>query len=124
MEKITAEDLLRRYAAGERNFQQIILEYADLSGVELENISLKGARFSYVNLSSIKLWDCDLTAKFTYCNLTDAVKRGRGVESGEQGGGLEGACTPTNRERPGRAGLNTHVPLRFTASLRDAARTG
>ncbi|AHJ28966.1 hypothetical protein NSP_26380 [Nodularia spumigena CCY9414] len=29
---------------------------------------------------------------------------------------MEGACTPTNRERPGRTGLDTHVPLRFTAS--------
>ena len=44
------------------------------------------------------------------------VKRGMGAGSREQGGGLEGACTPTNRERPGRAGLDTHVPLRFTAS--------
>nr|MDZ8058409.1 pentapeptide repeat-containing protein [Nostoc sp. EkiNYC01] len=72
-ERITAEDLLRRYAAGERDFQQIILEYANLSGVELQNISLKGARFSYVNLSGIKLRDCILKAQFTYCNFTDAV---------------------------------------------------
>ncbi len=71
MEKITAEDLLRRYAAGCRDFQGILIEYGDLSGVELQNIDLGGARFSYVNLSSIKLWDCDLGAEFSYCNLRD-----------------------------------------------------
>ncbi|HEY9798778.1 MAG TPA: hypothetical protein V6D25_00350, partial [Leptolyngbyaceae cyanobacterium] len=35
--------------------------------------------------------------------------------SREQGGCSNGSCSPTNRERPGRAGLDTHVPLRFTA---------
>ena len=35
--KITVEELLERYTAGERNFEKIILEYADLSGVELRN---------------------------------------------------------------------------------------
>ncbi|HEY9803952.1 MAG TPA: hypothetical protein V6D25_26685, partial [Leptolyngbyaceae cyanobacterium] len=43
------------------------------------------------------------------------VKRGRGAGSREQGGCSNGSCSPTNRERPGRAGLDTHVPLRFTA---------
>jgi uncharacterized protein YjbI with pentapeptide repeats len=72
-ERITVEELLKRYAAGERNFQQIILEYADLSGVELRRIDLRGARFSYVNLSSIKLWDYNLKAEFIYCNFRDAL---------------------------------------------------
>ncbi len=51
-----------------------------------------------------------------FSNWRSKVKRGRGAGSREQGGGLEGARKPTNRERPGRAGLDTHVPLRFTAS--------
>lgn len=71
--KVTLEEFLKRYAAGERDFKQIILEYADLSGAELQNISLRGARFSYVNLSSIKLWDCNLTAEFIYCNFRDTL---------------------------------------------------
>jgi len=45
-ERITAEELLRRYAAGERDFQNIILEYADLSGVELQKIDITGAQFN------------------------------------------------------------------------------
>ncbi|MBE8990878.1 pentapeptide repeat-containing protein [Nostoc sp. LEGE 12450] len=72
-ERVTVEEFLRRYAAGERDFQQILLEYADLSGVELKGISLDGAQFSYVNLSSIKLWDCNLKAQFIYCNFRDAL---------------------------------------------------
>ncbi len=42
-ERITVEELLRRYAAGDRDFQNIILEYADLSGVEMQNIDLTSA---------------------------------------------------------------------------------
>ncbi|MBN3870613.1 pentapeptide repeat-containing protein [Nostoc sp. JL33] len=72
-ERVTVEEFLRRYAAGERDFQQILLEYADLSGVELQGINLDGAQFSYVNLSSIKLRHCDLRAEFIYCNFRDAL---------------------------------------------------
>lgn len=71
--KITVEELLQAYAAGERDFTQIILEYANLSGVELRNLDLGGAQFSYVNLSSIQLRQCDLRAEFIYCNFTNAV---------------------------------------------------
>ena len=67
-----AEELLRRYAAGERDFQRIILEYTNLSGVELQGIDLRDARFSYVNLSCINLRHCSLSAEFSYCNLRDA----------------------------------------------------
>lgn len=72
-ERVTVEEFLRRYAAGERNFQQIILEYAELSGAELQNISLIGAKFRYVNLSGIKLRSCNLIgSEFCYCNLRNA----------------------------------------------------
>ncbi|MEH1935118.1 MAG: pentapeptide repeat-containing protein [Nostoc sp.] len=73
MEKITAEDLLRRYAAGCRDFQRILIEYADLSGVELQNIDLGHAKFRYVNLSSTNLRSCNLIgSEFCYCNLRNA----------------------------------------------------
>ncbi|MEH2179883.1 pentapeptide repeat-containing protein [Nostoc sp.] len=72
-ERITAENLLRRYAAGERDFQRILLEYADLSEGELQCIDLRGAQFSYVNLSSINLRHCCLTAEFIYCNFRNAL---------------------------------------------------
>ncbi|MEM6753909.1 MAG: pentapeptide repeat-containing protein [Cyanobacteria bacterium P01_C01_bin.38] len=71
--KITVEELLERYEKGERDFSKIILEYADLSGVELRNLSFGGAILSYVNLSNIKLECCNLRAEFMYCNFTNAV---------------------------------------------------
>lgn len=72
-ERITVEELLRRYAAGERGFQNIILEYADLSGVELQNIDLTEAQFNYVNLSGLSLHRCELGgANFLNCNLKEA----------------------------------------------------
>ncbi|MEH2380364.1 MAG: pentapeptide repeat-containing protein [Nostoc sp.] len=80
-ERVTVEEFLRRYAAGERDFQQILLEYADLSGVELQGINLDGAQFCYVNLSSIKLWYCNLKAQFIYCNFRDALIENCDLES-------------------------------------------
>lgn len=72
-ERITVEELLRRYAAGERGFQNIILEYANLSGVELQNIDLTEAQFNYVNLSGLNLHRCELRgANFLNCNLREA----------------------------------------------------
>ena len=72
-EKITVEELLRQYAAGDRDFRNIILEYADLSGVELQNIDLSGDQFNYVNLSRLNLHRCELgSAQFWYCNFTEA----------------------------------------------------
>jgi uncharacterized protein YjbI with pentapeptide repeats len=72
-ERITREELLQRYAAGERDLQHIILEYADLNGVELQNIDLRGAQFNYVNLSRLNLHRCELgSAQFWYCNFREA----------------------------------------------------
>ncbi|MEG3875923.1 pentapeptide repeat-containing protein [Microcoleus sp. herbarium7] len=81
-ERITVEELLRRYAAGDRDFRHIILEYADLSGVELQNIDLTSAQFNYVNLSGINLNMCKLrSAQFWYCNFTDAKIYNSDLES-------------------------------------------
>ena len=68
-----AEELLRRYSDGQRDFQRIILKYADLSGVELQNIDLTEAQFNYVNLSGLNLHRCELGgAEFLNCNLREA----------------------------------------------------
>ncbi|KAI9130830.1 pentapeptide repeat-containing protein [Acaryochloris sp. CCMEE 5410] len=53
---MTAEELLERYAAGERDFSGINLEGADLSGHELQGIILRGA-----NLRKVDLRDSDLS---------------------------------------------------------------
>ena len=79
--KITAKQFFRRYEKGERDFQHILLEYADLSGAELQGIEMGGAQFNYVNLSGIKLKDCNLSATFTYCNFTNAKIASCNLES-------------------------------------------
>ncbi|WP_299407558.1 pentapeptide repeat-containing protein [Acaryochloris sp. IP29b_bin.148] len=44
---MTAEELLERYAAGERDFRQSKLEYADLSG-----FTLRGCDFTESHLEN------------------------------------------------------------------------
>ncbi|MEG4303605.1 pentapeptide repeat-containing protein [Microcoleus sp. D3_18a_C4] len=48
---LSAEELLRRYGEGERNFQDKILHRVDLSGADLRDIDLSRSRLSYVNFS-------------------------------------------------------------------------
>lgn len=48
---LPAQELLARYAAGERNFERIVLHRADLSGANLCFAQMIDASFSYVNFS-------------------------------------------------------------------------
>jgi len=48
---LSAEELLRRYGEGERNFQDKILHRVDVSGADLRDIDLSRSRLSYVNFS-------------------------------------------------------------------------
>jgi uncharacterized protein YjbI with pentapeptide repeats len=66
-EEITGEELLRRYAAGERNFPLItlnddksVLEGADLRGINLMGSDLRSAPWNNVNLSGACLLAADL----------------------------------------------------------------
>jgi uncharacterized protein YjbI with pentapeptide repeats len=66
-EEITGEELLKRYAAGERNFPLIrledmecILEGADLRGINLMGSDLRSAAWNNVNLSGACLLAADL----------------------------------------------------------------
>jgi uncharacterized protein YjbI with pentapeptide repeats len=62
-EAMTAEELLERYAAGERDF----------SGVELTNISLIRAKLSEIDLTNASLTNIDLTeSNLSSANLTGA----------------------------------------------------
>lgn len=67
---IDAQELLRRYEAGDRDFSTMILHRADLSGVNLQSVDLCGVYFSYVNLRNATLHGA-LTAKFIYCDMRD-----------------------------------------------------
>lgn len=48
---LSAEELLRRYGEGERNFQDKILHHVDVSSADLRDIDLSRSRLSYVNFS-------------------------------------------------------------------------
>jgi uncharacterized protein YjbI with pentapeptide repeats len=77
-EKLTAEELTRRYAEGEREFPNVDLPRADLGGALLSAANLTGAilsstklmraNFSRANLTNADLRDADLTD----ANLSDA----------------------------------------------------
>lgn len=69
---LDAQELLKRYAAGERDFRDIILHRVDLSGVNLRSINLCGAHFSHVNLQGATLEGNDLSAHFICCDMRDS----------------------------------------------------
>ena len=73
--KITAEELLDRYAAGERNFAgikikrrrrtRIDLTRVNLSGIDLSGAYFSGTNFSGANLSSANFSGADLSVDFS-----------------------------------------------------------
>ena len=77
----TARGVIRTYSQGRRNFAEIKLVDADLSGLDLRGASflgasLKGANFSESRLTHTQFKGADLEgANFTYCtlNATDLI---------------------------------------------------
>jgi hypothetical protein len=64
---MTAEELLARYEAGERDFTGV-----DLSGVNLNGANLSGINLGYANLSRASLFEANLSgANLQYANLSD-----------------------------------------------------
>ncbi|GAX43398.1 rfrA pentapeptide repeat-containing protein [Tolypothrix sp. NIES-4075] len=53
--RITVEELLKRYAAGERDFRSTTLKGMDLSGANLPGINLNQANLAESNPSSLFL---------------------------------------------------------------------
>lgn len=69
---IDGQELLKLYADGERNFQNIFLHQVNLSGVNLQSINLCGTCLSYVNLQGATLEGDDLSAHFICCDMRDS----------------------------------------------------
>jgi uncharacterized protein YjbI with pentapeptide repeats len=68
-----AEDILKRYQVGERDFGAIDLTEANLSGANLSGANLSGANLSVANLSGINLSNADLrNAKLNVARLSSA----------------------------------------------------
>lgn len=68
---IDSQELLKRYAEGEKDFRNIFLDRVDLSGVNLQSINLRGAHLSHVNLQGAFFEGEDLSAHFIGCNMRD-----------------------------------------------------
>ncbi|HLO47999.1 MAG TPA: pentapeptide repeat-containing protein [Kamptonema sp.] len=67
------EELLKRYAAGQRDFAEVNLNEANLSGANLSGINLSGANLSVANLSGANLHGANLTeAKLNIARLSGA----------------------------------------------------
>jgi uncharacterized protein YjbI with pentapeptide repeats len=80
-QKMTPDELLQRYAAGERNFRGVnlsdeILIWADLRGADLRGANLRGANLNWANLSRVNLIGADLRgADLAWANLNNADLR-------------------------------------------------
>ena len=67
---MTAEELLERYAAGERDFSGANLYDANLNGADLNGANLNGANLNGANLTDANLSEASLgAAKFIGCNF-------------------------------------------------------
>jgi uncharacterized protein YjbI with pentapeptide repeats len=74
---MNVEELLKRYAAGERDFNgckdDVDLSKANLQGVDLSGAKLSCVNLSGANLSQVNLSQCDLSSTdFTGANLSQA----------------------------------------------------
>jgi hypothetical protein len=74
---MNVEELLKRYAAGERDFNglkdDVDLSRANLQGVDLSGANLSCVNLSGANLSQVNLSQCDLSdTDFTGANLSQA----------------------------------------------------
>jgi uncharacterized protein YjbI with pentapeptide repeats len=80
-QKMTPDQLLQRYAAGERNFRGVnlsdeILIWADLRGADLRGANLRGANLNWANFSRVNLIGADLRgADLAWANLSNADLR-------------------------------------------------
>lgn len=71
--RLPADELLRRYAAGERNFVNANLRYALLNQRNLSKANLSWTKLSWANLSEANLSGADLTAAdLSEANLSGA----------------------------------------------------
>ncbi|MBW4523429.1 MAG: pentapeptide repeat-containing protein [Scytolyngbya sp. HA4215-MV1] len=132
---IAAEELLRRYGAGERNFSGATVEgdlsYADLSGIDLSHARLSDCYMAHVNLSGANLRNASLIEVcLNAANLAGADLRGcRLGRTSFSGADLTDAdlrdveCHDTNFTRANLTGANLRG-VDLDATLERANLTG
>lgn len=107
-----ADELLRRYAAGERDFTEADLSWEDLSGANLSQIILWNANLNETNLSKTNLSNANLMgadlrkanlkgadlsgALLSQANLEEANLRGANIIGADLEGSIPGDLPPAN----------------------------
>lgn len=115
------EELLRRYAAGERDFAGVILQHISLHGIQLEEVDFTGAIFNAVsfkttliriddisqgfnepifincNFSCSEWWFCRIPRELIGCNFRYAIMEGcyfhgKFVDCDFRASQIKGAC--------------------------------
>lgn len=75
MQEMVEQELLERYAAGERDFQSVILSNILLGrggghGVNLEGVDFSGAIFKKILVEHYPTTNVTIGSKFTNCNFS------------------------------------------------------
>lgn len=90
---MTAEELIERYAAGERDFSGSDLRGVDLSEAELRGIDLSGANLRQANLSGADLSEVNLYG----ADLSGATLRGTSLRGANLGAARLGSTGQAER---------------------------
>ncbi|MCL1475985.1 pentapeptide repeat-containing protein [Argonema antarcticum] len=106
--RLSTDELLRRYAAGERNFANANLRYAVLCEENLSQCNLTYVKLNFANLSRANLSGADLTS----ADLSDACLNGANLS--------QASLYTTLLMRANLSGANLRGANLFKASLNGA----
>lgn len=115
--RLTEDEFLRRYAAGERSFVNANLRCALLAERSLCGVNLSHAKLGWANLNGANLSGADLTA----ADLSDANLSGAALS---QTNLVRTDLTRTNLDRADLRGANLSKASLCDASLREADLQG
>ena len=117
-QKMTPDELIQRYTAGERNFRRVnlsdeILIWADLRGADLRGANLRGVNLNWANLSQVNLIGADLQgadlawanlskANLRWANLSEANFSAANLSDADWSGAImpDGTVLPIENSRP------------------------
>ncbi|MDZ8052593.1 MAG: pentapeptide repeat-containing protein [Aulosira sp. ZfuVER01] len=115
--RLTTDELLRRYAIGERNFINANLRCAVLTSLKLNKINLSHAQLSWAVLNQADLSQADLTAAdLSQANLSEANLRGSQI--------VRVNLTQANLQQANLRGANLTRANLSEANLTNADLTG
>jgi hypothetical protein len=79
LKNVFSSEFLERYKSGEREFSNINLQYAEISGVDLSNVVIKNSKifvvtFSDCNITNVQFINCEMIySGFHRCHLENST---------------------------------------------------